>query len=104
MRTSSDIQKKIQTTFESLDSINQVKVSPFFKDKTMNLLFAEREVAQPTFWSWLTPHIQLALLIGFIVLNAFAFMNVNSNTYDDSVNEFADSYGLSVESEFSALN
>lgn len=104
MRTSDDIQNKIQTTFDSLDSIEKVNVSPFFKDKTLNRLFVEKKVSQPRFLAWLTPQVQLAMLIGFIVLNAFAFMNVKSTTYDENVSEFAESYGLSVESEFSTLN
>ena len=70
----------------------------------MNRLFAEKKVPQPKFWFWLTPQVQLVMLITFIVLNAFAFMNVKSNTYDENVNQFAESYGLSIESDFSTLN
>jgi len=104
MKTSEDIQNRVNKTLSSLDTIEQVKVSPFFKDKTINRLFAEKEAPQPRFLAWLTPQVQLAMLVGFIVLNAFAFINVKSTTYDDNVNEFAQSYGLTVESDFTTLN
>ena len=104
METQKDIQEKVQKAFSSLESIEETKISPFFKDKTMNRLFAEKKVSQPKFWFWLTPQVQLVMLITFIVLNAFAFMNVKSNTYDENVNQFAESYGLSIESDFSTLN
>lgn len=104
MNTPENIQDKVQRAFQSLETIESVKVSPFFKDKTMNRLFAEKKASQPRFWAWLTPQVQLAMLVAFVVLNAFAFMNVKSNTYDENVSEFAESYGLSIESSFSTLN
>ncbi|MDO7170669.1 hypothetical protein [Mariniflexile sp. AS56] len=93
MDKNTDMRNKIDEAFDAFDAIQEVKVSPFFKDKTMNRLFAEKEVQQTT-WSWFTPQLQLATLLCFIVLNVFAFRQYNSNTYNSNVTEFAESYGL----------
>ena len=47
METNNNIQKKIDDTFTAIDAIENVNVSPFFKDKTMLRLFAEKEEVAP---------------------------------------------------------
>ena len=97
MKTNSNIQEKIDSTFSAMDTIEEVKVSPFFKDKTMNLLFAEKEDLQTGF-TWFTPKLQLATLVCVIFLNIMAFTRLYSDTYDTNISEFADNYGLIIDS------
>ncbi|WP_303316036.1 hypothetical protein Q4Q34_13170 [Flavivirga abyssicola] len=103
MEINKKIQDKINDTFESMDAIETVKVSPFFKDKTMKRLFAEKEEEQ-LIWSWFSPKLQLATLVCFIVLNVLAFTQLNSNEHDSDINDFAETYGLSSGSGTSLFN
>ena len=105
METNNNIQNKIDSAFEALDAIERVHVSPFFKDKTMQRLFAEKEIEQKA-WSWFTPKLQLATLVCVVVLNVVAFTKIeDASTYDENLSEFAESYGLSTsEDDNSILN
>ena len=103
METNYNIQNKIDDTFAAIDAIENVNVSPFFKDKTMKRMFAEKE-KQQVVWSWFTPQLQLATLVCFVVLNVLALKQYNSNQYVTNVNEFAETYGLSSSSNESFLN
>ncbi len=103
MDTNKDIQKKIDSTLDAMDAVKTVNVSPFFKDKTMQRLFAEKEEKQVV-WSWFTPKLQLATLVCVIVLNVIAFTNLKKTTYNENVTQFAESYGLSTSTETSLLN
>ncbi len=103
MDTDRNIQNKINTTINSVEAIETVQASPFFKDKTMQRLFAEKEVKKVA-WSWFTPKLQLATLVCLVVLNIFAFSTMNKSTYNENVNEFAETYGLSIDTETSLLN
>ncbi|RLJ62469.1 hypothetical protein CLV86_2075 [Lacinutrix venerupis] len=52
MKTNMNIEEKVTKTLEVFDTIDTVKAPPFFKDKTMQLLFAEKEEkVTPLFWS-----------------------------------------------------
>ena len=102
METSKNIQSKIDSTIEAVDAIEKASVSPFFKGKTMNLLFNEKEERKET-WSWFTPKLQLATLVCVIVLNVLAFTKLQESNYDDSVNQFADSFGLSSSTEIALI-
>ena len=95
METNKNIQDKIDSTFSAMDAIETVNVSPFFKDKTMNVLFAEKEEKQ-TAWNWFAPKLQLATLVCVVVLNVIAFTKLeDASSYDENISEFAESYGLS---------
>ncbi|GGZ82823.1 hypothetical protein [Algibacter mikhailovii] len=103
METNKNIQDKIDSTFEAFDAIETVNVSPFFKDKTMQVLFAEKEVKQVA-WSWFTPQLQLATLVCLVVLNVIAFTKLEaSSSYDENVSVFAESYGLYSSDDDTAL-
>ena len=39
MKANNNIAEKVKSTFESIDHIQDIKTSPFFKDKTMRKLF-----------------------------------------------------------------
>jgi len=103
METNKNIQDKIDTTFEAMDAIEHVHVSPFFKDKTMNVLFAEKKENQ-TAWNWFTPKLQLATLVCVVVLNVIAFTKLeNTASYEENLNEFAESYGLSTDDDDTSI-
>lgn len=99
-----DMQHKIKEVIDSADYLEKVSLSPFFKEKTMQRMFATQSETSPVVLAWFTPKLQLATLACVVLLNIFAFMNLNSSTYNDNVQEFADSYGLSVSSDYSVLN
>lgn len=103
MDTNKNIQKKIDGTLDAMNTIETVHVSPFFKDKTMQRLFVEKEEKQVA-WSWFTPKLQLTTLVCVVVLNVIAFTNLQNTAYDENVSEFAESYGLSTSTETSLLN
>ena len=98
METNKNIQEKIENTFKASETIQAVNVSPFFKDKTMNRLFLEKE-EEKTAWLWFTPKLQLATLACVVVLNVFAISKLNETTYNENVSDFAESYGLSTNTE-----
>ena len=86
-----------------MDAIETVNVSPFFKDKTMQRLFAEKEETT-TVWNWFTPKLQLATLVCVVVLNVIAFPKLDDATsYDENVSEFAESYGLSASDDDTSI-
>ena len=103
METNKNIQSKIDNTLSAMDAIETVNVSPFFKDKTMQRLFAEKEETA-TAWYWFSPKLQLATLVCVVILNVFAFTKLKETTYNDNVNQFAESYGLSTSTETFILN
>ncbi len=98
METNKDIQSKIDKVLGTVDGINEVKVSPFFKDKAMQRLFTEKE-EQNTVWSWFTPKMQLATLVCVVLLNVMAFSQLSSSSYNDNVGDFAETFGLSTDTE-----
>lgn len=103
MEQDRNIQNEIGSTFKVLDSIENVNVSPFFKDKTMQRLFAEKDEKQVV-WSWFTPKLQLATLACVVIVNVLSFTQLNTATYDENINQFAESYGLSTSDDTSILN
>lgn len=103
MEMNKNIQDKIDSTFEAIDAIENVNVSPFFKDKTMRVLFEEKEEKQMS-WNWFTPKLQLATLVCIVVLNVIAFAKLdNASTYEENVSEFASSYGLSTTDSYTSI-
>lgn len=101
MKTNKDIQKKIIETLDVVDTIDNVQVSPFFKDKTMQKLFSDEEQEQAVF-TWFTPKLQLVALACVIVLNILAFSQLSVVSAEDQVGDFAETYGLSDETETEA--
>nr|WP_321233179.1 hypothetical protein [uncultured Psychroserpens sp.] len=104
METNKNIQDKIKDTLSSADKIAQVNVPPFFKDKTLELLFAEKEKKQSILWSWFTPQFQITTLIVVVALNVFAITQLDSNASGDEIDEFAQTYSLSAAEYQSVFN
>lgn len=105
MEQNKDIKTEIDSTLNAMDAIEKVNVSSFFKDKTMQLLFIKEE--ELTVWRWFTPKLQLATLLCMVVLNVFAFSKLNTtnaSSYDENIDQFADTYGLSTSINISFLN
>jgi hypothetical protein len=103
MKTNVEMNEKVKATFDSLESIGEVKVSPFFKKKVMHKIRNASEDIQAATYSWFTPKLQLATLVCVVVLNIMAFNNLQETTYDENVSSFAESYGLSTTTESTLL-
>ena len=103
MNTKDNIQKKVEAAFNTIESIEEVKVSPFFKDKTMQRLFSEKEDIR-TAWSWFTPKLQLATLACIVVLNIMAFTQTDTEVNEDTIEDFATTYELSTNEDTLTLN
>lgn len=97
----SKINKKIKDTFDAVELINDVKVSPFFKEHVMHKIRNASEDIKDTTWSWFSPQLQLATLVCVVALNVFAFTKLNETTYNENLSEFAQSYGLLERAETS---
>nr|WP_321228347.1 hypothetical protein [uncultured Psychroserpens sp.] len=104
MKTNVEMNKKVKDAFDSIESISEVKVSPFFKENVMHKIRNASEDIQDATWSWFTPKLQMATLVCVVVLNFMAFNNLKETTYDTNVSNFAESYGLSTSTESSILN
>ncbi|WP_430409054.1 hypothetical protein [Kordia sp.] len=104
MKTPEEINKDIEATFDVLENINEVNVSPFFKDKTMQRLFAEKEEIVSTSFGWFTPKLQLATLVCILIVNVFGILQLTKTEYNDSISEFANAYELSQETQPSVFN
>ena len=103
MEINNNMKEKIESTFNALDSIKEVQVSPFFKDKTMQKIFSEKK--ETTYvWSWFTPKVQLATLVCIVILNVVAFSQLEQDSYNEDIYEFAESYGFSVTDDTSFIN
>ncbi|WP_338359433.1 hypothetical protein [Yeosuana marina] len=105
METNKNIQDKVNTTFDALDSIQEVNVSPFFKDKTMRVLFSEKKTDKYAWlWAWFTPKLQFATLVCIILINVYTFFKMNKNDYEENVTAFAETYGLKTDNQISMFN
>ena len=99
MKNNVEMNKKVKATFDSIESIQEVKVSPFFKENVMHQIRNASEEIKDATYSWFTPKLQLATLACVVVLNIMAFQNLKETTYNDNVTSFAESYGLSTNTE-----
>jgi hypothetical protein len=101
--SNSEIDKKVKATIDSIESIEEVKVSPFLKDRILQQLNVEEEKSTPIF-SWFTPQLQLAALCVVILLNVYAYTILTSQEYETKVEEFADTYDFGDETYTSIFN
>jgi hypothetical protein len=104
MTSNSEINKKVQDTFDSIESIKEVQVSPFFKENVMHQIRKASEDLKESSRSWFTPKLQLATLVCVVVLNIMAFNNLKETSYDENVDDFAESYGFSTTTETILIN
>jgi hypothetical protein len=99
----SGINKKVNTTLNAVDTIQEVKVSPFLKDRILNNINTEVEETQKI-WSWFTPKLQIVMLIVVILLNVYAYKVLTSDNYNTTVEEFVDTYDFGDETYTSIFN
>ncbi|MFK7750715.1 MAG: hypothetical protein AB8B65_20150 [Kordia sp.] len=104
MKRPKDINQKIEATFDVLNTIDEVSVSPFFKDKTMQRLFSEKEETVSAGFSWFTPKIQLVTLVCVLIINVFGVYQMTKTEYDTNISDFATMYELGEDSKASLLN
>ena len=104
INSKNSIEEQIDHILEIGNTIDGVKASPFFKEKMMNKLFSESQEEERLVFAWFTPRLQLASLVCVVVLNIFAFTNLDSTSYNDKISGFAESYGLSSTEETSIFN
>lgn len=99
MKSNSEIQKKVKDTFDAVSSIEKVNVSPFFKEKVMQQIRNASNDTEVVSNPWFTPSLQFATLIVLVALNVIAYMNINNSNYETNIEEFAETYGLSSDTE-----
>lgn len=100
-----NIQDNVKKTLEVFDTLKPVNTPPFFKDKTMQLLFVEKEKkASVSIWSWFTPQLQLATLACIVFVNVYAVKQIRSSKYEASITNFASDYGITADQESSLFN
>lgn len=98
-----ELNKKVKATLNVADTIQEVKVSPFLKDRILNNLNTEIDETQKV-WAWFTPKFQLATLIVVILLNVYAYKVLTSDNYNTTVEEFVDTYDFGEETYTSIFN
>ena len=102
MKYNFDIDKKVKATIDSVESIEEVKVSPFLKDKILYNIGVEKAEAI-SLWSWFTPSLQLATLVLFMILNVYAYKSLSSEDYNATVEEFVDTYDFGEEATYTSI-
>lgn len=98
------IQNKIENTLKIVETLEDVNVSPFFKDKTLQRLFLKKEVETNTIWSWFTPQLQFACLACLLIINVYTIYQVKNANYSDSISVFATDYGIHKAIDTSIFN
>lgn len=96
MKNKDHINQQVAATFKALETIEEVKVNHFFKQKVLQQLNNQKE-EKTSIIDWFTPSLQLATLALVVLLNtsavfyAFSFQEQNSV---DSLDTFAQEYSL----------
>jgi len=103
MMSNSEIDKKVKATIDSIELIEEVRVSPFLKDRILHQLDAKEELSLSVF-NWFTPQLQLAALSLVILLNVYAYTKLSSQEYETKVEEFVDTYDFGDETYTSIFN
>jgi hypothetical protein len=96
MKNKEHINQQVAATFKALETIEEVKVNHFFKQKVLQQLNNQKE-EKTSILAWFTPSLQWATLALMVLLNtsavfyAFSFQEKNSV---DSFDTFAKEYSL----------
>ncbi|MGV6828424.1 MAG: hypothetical protein ACWA45_03390 [Flavobacteriales bacterium] len=104
MKTTKNIAEEIQKTLDVMDVVQEMKASPFFKEKTMHKIFDAKVEVEKVFLPWFSPKLQLVTLALVVALNVLAFSQLRSTSYENNISNFAENYGLSTSSENTILN
>lgn len=89
MKTTKNKNLGKNNTLDILDSIQEVQISPFFKNKVLKSLAQQKEVKEPSF-SWFSPKLQLASLALIICVNigAIYYSLSSTETSQEQLSEF----------------
>ncbi|MFD2565797.1 hypothetical protein [Pseudotenacibaculum haliotis] len=88
MKTNKNNSIENNNTFDVLDEIQEVKVSPFFKNKVLNQIGQESEEKVPSL-AWFTPQLQLAAFALIVMINATAiYFSFTSQGIDQELTGF----------------
>ena len=104
MNTQNNKSIEENNTFDILDEIQEVKVSPFFKNKVLNKIREQGEEKVPLF-GWFSPQLQLATVALVLIMNAltiFYSLDLQENTQELSGFEaFVQDYSLDSNTDIS---
>ena len=99
MKNKEHINQQVEATFNTLDTIEEVKINHFFKHKVLQQLKNQKE-EKTSLFAWFTPQLQMATLAFVLLLNASAILYAFSsqkNTSNSSLESFAQEYSLQSE-------
>jgi hypothetical protein len=102
MKNKEHVNQQVIAAFKVLDTLEEVKVNPFFKHKVLQQLNNQKE-EKTSILAWFTPSLQLATLALVLLLNtsvvfyAFSFQEKDSL---DRLNTFAQEYSLQSQATF----
>lgn len=102
MDSNKDIDKKVEELLSLAELEKEVPISPYFKDKTLDILFAEK-ADRSVVSGWFTPRLQLAALVVILLANSYVLYTMNQSNYSQQLDEFAETYQLSDENEISTF-
>lgn len=102
MKTQNNKPIEENNTLDILDEIQEVKVSPFFKNKVLNKI-REQNQEPVTLFGWFRPQLQLAVVALVLLMNALTIyysLNLQVDTQEQSSFEaFVQDYSLDSSSE-----
>ncbi|MBV7268618.1 hypothetical protein [Winogradskyella luteola] len=94
MMSNPEIDKKVKATLDAIETIEDVRVSSFLKDRILASTNNTDTVEMDNLWSWFTPSLQFIILVVFMVLNIYTCINLDAEDYNASVDEFIEAYNL----------
>ena len=104
MKTHKNKSIENNNTFDILDEIQEVKVSPFFKNKVLNSIREQEEEKVPLF-GWFSPQLQLATLALLLCINALTIiysLDINDSSQELSgIEAFVEDYALDSDNSIS---
>ncbi|MEL6811779.1 MAG: hypothetical protein AAFP76_10630 [Bacteroidota bacterium] len=95
-------ERKIDELIENAGTGTKIPVSPFFKDRVLDVLFTKEEVI-PTANGWFTLQLQLWTLGLILCMNVLGFYQITKMNYDEQLDQFAASYQWVEEEPLSNL-
>jgi len=88
-----EIDKKIEVAFDSLEQINEVKISSSFKQQVLKLALEQEK--EEILLTWFTPKLQMAAMIIVLLVNVTAIMYTFSTTSSETnISSFVQEYNL----------
>ncbi|MEM7380117.1 MAG: hypothetical protein AAF361_02835 [Bacteroidota bacterium] len=95
MKDKKKIQLQVDQTLDISSQIEEVTVSPFFKEKVLRRL-NEKPVAenQTIVLPWFRPAYQVAALVCIIIINGYLLLKYTESSYSENLKSFALTYGI----------